>query len=98
MLKSRSKLHTHDDGKRDRERDGVRCSVLVGDDIPHFGTPPFGTMTHTRSRNGLAQIGLATIGLLVKHGLAKIEFAKIANQVGQKAQLRKTTPNHNRQY
>ena len=34
MLKSRSKLHTHDDGKRDRERDGVRCSVLVGDDIP----------------------------------------------------------------
>ena len=35
MLKSRSKLHTHDDGKRDRERDGVRCSVLVGDDIPH---------------------------------------------------------------
>ena len=34
MLKSRSKLHTHDDGKRDRERDGVRCTVLVGDDIP----------------------------------------------------------------
>lgn len=22
--------------KRDRERDGVRCSVLVGDDIPHL--------------------------------------------------------------
>ena len=35
MLQSRSKLHTRDDGKRDRERDGDRCSVLVGDDIPH---------------------------------------------------------------
>ena len=23
------------DGKRDRERDGDRCSVLVGDDILH---------------------------------------------------------------
>ena len=34
MLQSRSKLHTRDDGKRDRERDGDRCSVLVGDDIP----------------------------------------------------------------
>ena len=33
MLQSRSKLHTHEDGKRDRERDGDRCSVLVGDDI-----------------------------------------------------------------
>ena len=35
MLQSRSKLHTRDDGKRDRERDGDRCSVLVGDDILH---------------------------------------------------------------
>ena len=33
MLQSRSKLHTRDNGKRDRERDGDRCSVLVGDDI-----------------------------------------------------------------
>ena len=37
MLQCRSKLHTHDDGKRDRERDGDRCSVLVGDDIPQRG-------------------------------------------------------------
>ena len=35
MLQSRSKLHTRDDGKRDRERDGDRSSVLVGDDILH---------------------------------------------------------------
>ena len=35
MLQSRSKLHTRVDGKRDRERDGDRCSVLVGDDILH---------------------------------------------------------------
>ena len=33
MLQSLSKLHTRVDGKRDRERDGDRCSVLVGDDI-----------------------------------------------------------------
>ena len=39
MLQSRSKLHTRDDGKRDRERDGDRCSVLVGDDILHGGAP-----------------------------------------------------------
>ena len=36
MLQSRSKLHTRDNGKRDRERDGDRCSVLVGDDILHL--------------------------------------------------------------
>ena len=37
MLQSRFKLHAHDDGKRDRERDGDRCSVLVGDDILQEG-------------------------------------------------------------
>ena len=37
MLQSRSKLHTRDDGKRDRERDGDKCSVLLGDDILQGG-------------------------------------------------------------
>ena len=39
MLQSRSKLQTRDNGKRDRERDGDRCSVLVGDDILQLATP-----------------------------------------------------------
>ena len=35
MLLSHDKLHAHVNGKRFRERDGVRCSVLVGSDLPH---------------------------------------------------------------
>ena len=33
--RTRDKLHAHVNGKRVRERDGVRCSVLVGSDLPH---------------------------------------------------------------
>ena len=32
-----AKVHVHVDGIRDRERDGVRCSILVGDDFLHKG-------------------------------------------------------------
>ena len=35
MLPSHTKLHAHVYGKRVHERDGVRCSVLVGSDLPH---------------------------------------------------------------
>ena len=34
MLRSHDKLHAVVNGKRVRERDGVRCSVLVGSDLP----------------------------------------------------------------
>ena len=34
-LQSHDKLHSHVDGKRDRERVQVRCSDLVGSDLPH---------------------------------------------------------------
>ena len=33
---SHDKLHSHVDGKRDRERVHVRCSDLVGSDLPHL--------------------------------------------------------------
>ena len=33
--RSHDKLHVHVNGKRVRERDGVRCTILVGSDLPH---------------------------------------------------------------
>ena len=36
MLPSHKKLHAHVNGKRVHERDGVRCSVLVGRDLPQY--------------------------------------------------------------
>ena len=38
VLQGYDKIHAHVIGKRDRERVGVRCSVLVGNDLPH--SPP----------------------------------------------------------
>ena len=35
MLPGHNKLHAHVNGKRVHEGDGVRCSVLVGSDVPH---------------------------------------------------------------
>ena len=39
VLLSDDKLHPPVNGKRVRERDGVRCSVLLGSDLPHSGPP-----------------------------------------------------------
>ena len=33
--RSHDKLHVHVNEKRVRERDGVRCTILVGSDLPH---------------------------------------------------------------
>ena len=59
-LSSDSKLHTHVD--RDRERDGVRCSVLVGDDLLQLWAPASQEGSHV----GHAGIGMISLkGALV---------------------------------
>ena len=35
LITRHDKLHSRADGKRDRERAQVRCSDLVGSDLPH---------------------------------------------------------------
>ena len=47
------KLHSHVDGKRDRERVQVRCSDLVGSDLPHPPPSMFDNLLYLSTVPGL---------------------------------------------